>query len=608
MTSTYNSENDDIQHLIEKIFLVLLSVLAFFTPLTITSQLIGISFHIYAILGCIGSILIVLGFSYYSFFPINYTKIRKSAFFLLILTAIICSALAAINHRKSSDDFFYIPNVVYMIEHPQEPMSFDIHFFEGGDQCELTSYSWGTSISYDYMRGAYAYVLGVDFLTLYFNFTSIIVSFLIPLALYYAVSIFINDPLQKAIGVFFTIGVTFLLCETHRTFGNFSITRAHQGKTFLLAVGIPFMIGISIRYLYSPSFNHWLVIFITSTAMIGATTSSVVLLPALGLVLSTSHIINQDEKRKSIINLIKYGSGFFSVALYALFLYISTNVDLGMNSPVNQSFPKTFKGHWLLMFNPNKPRSLQILIISTISSIFFLKGIKRRFLIGWIFSVILIFLNPITAPVIIKYITTPNIYWRLFYIYPFPIVLTITFSKIGQFLQSQNQRVKWASYIVITGMLFISFKSNFFLSVFRFNPKFYLPPGYKIPPDDISTANEIIKHTPKGPMLAPPELSGVIPIFSSNHPQMRIRKEEVALWISVCNRPAQVAKYRLGATTFAQGNTEYFHDFKLFLENENGITRSIVLLEDIIDERLIKLLNTYGYSQKYIDKDYQIYW
>jgi len=608
METIFQPEDDGIRNLIEVVITGLFSILAYFSLLTIISQINGLSFHTYAILGCIGCILIIFVFIYFLYRHINFKNINRGAFFLLILTALISSALASISHRKSSDDFFYIPNVIYMLDHPQDPMSFEVHFFEGGDQCELISHTWGTSVSFDYLRGAVAYILHIDFLFVYFLLTSILVSFLIPLALYYAASIVIDQPFEKVVGVFFSLGVIFLLCETHRTFGNFSVTRAHQGKTLLLAVGIPFLIGITVRYFISPSFYRWMTIVITSTAMVGATSSAIVILPMLGLLICVAYLSSREWKDHSLKNLLLYGSGFFILVGYALFLYINTSVDLGTNSPVNQNFPTTFEGHWSLMFNQNNPRTLQILVISTAISIFSLKGRSRRFLIIWILAVILIFLNPFIAPLLITYITSPNIYWRLFYLYPFPFVLLITFAAIGKFLQTKRTWIKWTSFILLTGILLLSFRSNSFLSIFRYTPsQLYFPPGYKLPTNEITLAKEIVNQIPEGPMLAPIEISGVIPIFSSQHPQMIIRSEEVRLWLSACNLPDQIAENRLGAASFIGGDPEGFQDFQEFLEIES-YTRSIVIANDMNSDTVNKLLNTYGYTNQNAIGSYQIYW
>ena len=606
METIFQPEDDGIRNLIEVVFSGLFGILAFCTLLTIISQLIGLSFHTYAIIGCIGIISIILGISYF-LYKINLGKFNRGALLLLILTGAICSTIGSVNLRRSSDDFFYIPNVVYMIDNPGEPMSFEVNFFEGGDQCKVISHSWGTSVSFDYLRGGVAYFLQIDFLYVYFILTSILVSFLIPLALYYASSIVIDQPFDKAVGVFFSLGVIFLLAETHRTFGNFSVTRAHQGKTLLLAVGIPFMIGITVRYLNSPSYYRWMTIVITTTALVGATTSAIVILPALGLVICIAHISSQEWKEGAFQNLFKYGTGFFILVGYALFLYINTTLDLGVNSPINQDFPATFEGQWSLIFNQNNPRTLQILLISTALSLIFLRRNSRRFLITWIVAVILIFLNPLTAPLLITYITSSNIYWRLFYIYPFPFVLVITFSTLGKFLRTQRTWIKWVSYLLLTGVLLLSFKSRYFRSIFRFNPQFQFPPGYKLPPSEVILANKIISQISEGPMLAPLPISGIIPIFSSQHPQMIIRSDEVIPWLSACNLPDQIAENRLGAASFIGGDPEGFQDFQEFLEIESVYTRSIVIADDMNSDTVNRLLITYGYTNQNTIDSYQIY-
>ncbi len=222
---------------------------------------------------------------------------------------------------------------------------------------------------------------------------------------------------------------------------------------------------------------------------------------------------------------------------------------------------------------------------------------------------IIIFLNPLTAPLLITYVTSPNIYWRLFYIYPFPLVLVITFSTLAKFLQTQRTWIKRGSFILLSGVLLLSFRSNLFLSIFRYTPsQFYFPPGYKLPSNEITLAKEIISRSPEGPMLAPPEISGLIPIFSSQHPQLIIRSEEVSLWLSACNLPDQIAENRLGAASFIGGDPEGFQEFQEFLEIESVYTRSIIIADDLNNDTVKRLLNFYGYTNQNVLNSYRIYW
>ncbi len=106
MEPIFQPEDDGIRNLIEIVFSGLFGILAFFTLLTIISQLIGLSFHIYAIIGCIGSISIILGISYF-LYKIKLGNFNRGALLLLILTGVICSTIASVNQRRASDDFFY---------------------------------------------------------------------------------------------------------------------------------------------------------------------------------------------------------------------------------------------------------------------------------------------------------------------------------------------------------------------------------------------------------------------------------------------------------------------------------------------------------------------
>ena len=134
-----------------------------------------------------------------------------------------------------------------------------------------------------------------------------------------------------------------------------------------------------------------------------------------------------------------------------------------------------------------------------------------------------------------------------------------------EYVQSQKLWFRRLTLILVTIILLLSLRSKTFLSIFRYNPTFYLPPGYLLPQDEIQVANEIIDIALPGPMLAPPEISGLIPIFSSNHPQIRIQENEVYLWLTSCGRPMEVSEARIGAANFISGKPKYFDEFQSFL-------------------------------------------
>lgn len=91
--------------------------------------------------------------------------------------------------------------------------------------------------------------------------------------------------------------------------------------------------------------------------------------------------------------------------------------DVSKDSVLNKPWPVTFLRHAELVFNG--PVVASFFIIGTISAIVFVQKRERRLLTMWTVLVFVLYLNPVVAPFIIKYVTSPNIYWGLVLPAPF---------------------------------------------------------------------------------------------------------------------------------------------------------------------------------------------
>jgi hypothetical protein len=587
----------------------LASILAAFTVLTHFSQVLGLAFQTYAIVGIILTVSLSIIAVRFAYERLKQARNRDSkALLLLVSLGVLCSILALVSHRSDGDDYYYTPNVVYILDNPNDSMGFDVHFLDGGKRCNIVSYGWGTAIPFEYTQGAIAGILGIDFLSVYYLLTPALISFLIPFALYYALSHFSERTIVTATSVLITIGVVLLLGETHRTFGNFSLTRAYQGKTLLLAVGIPFFVGVTIHFFKSPSAYYWAMLFAVATAMVGATTSAVAVLPALASVLAIANLFTSELKWQKTLIYPIYFASFWYVALYALFLVTNSAANLAVYSPINQGWPTTFFGHLMFLVNVRKPATPFVVSTSSLMAIYLTSGKQRRFLIAWTIAVAVLYLNPLIAPIIIRYLASPNIYWRLFYICPFPLVLGISVAHLIKELKKLAKEAQFAvavlTFVLLVGAHFVPFST----SVFRYNTTFRIPPGYKLPMELVNVAQEIISQTPEGTMLAPPGLSGVIPMLSSKHPQVRIRTDGVLLWLANCGIP-EVAAIRIRASEFVRGDVSRFPEFRGFLNTEGEIIRSIVMhRESTRVENVQALLETYQFIHQRTVGDYVVVW
>jgi hypothetical protein len=273
-----------------KTFLVtIMSVAAVLTVITHISQICGIPYYLYAIIGTCASIIVI--------FLVLWNEISKEVFaaaisqrpvVLALLTCCLLSVLLCLaSHQPNMDDSYYIPNVVYYLAHPDKPMDFYIHFIDSGGE-PFVSYHVGTSLPFEYAQGIVAYITRSHFLTVYYFLSPALFGGMIPLVWFYLISRFSFPSRAAVTGAFFICLSLILMGEQHRSFGNFAFNRIFQGKTVLLTVGLPLFCALTIDFFRSPSGRTWLYLFVVSVAGVGFSASGSVLIPLLALVLAVA--------------------------------------------------------------------------------------------------------------------------------------------------------------------------------------------------------------------------------------------------------------------------------------------------------------------------------
>ena len=579
-----------IINLIDSLFLWLTSILAFFTILTIFSQFMESSFRFFAISG-IGGIL-VISIAYIIFIKKHIpwpTRDELLAIILIFVAGTISAVIPLTCHLPDADDCYYVPNAVYHLEHPLEPMDFEIHSLIPAMMGEkITSFSWGTSSAYEYLQASLAYALNLNFLTLYHIIFPGLMGFLIPIALFKLYFFFSNQWRYALIAACLTTAVILLLGETHRTFGSCFLTRIFQGKIVCMTLGLYLFIAQTLQYFKKPNVFSWLCLAMTITGMVGLTATTIVLFPVMSIVLVLA-IFSCGQEPFSIARISRYYSAFLILAGYGLFLRSHSLSHLGIDSPINAGWPVTFWGHARFFFNPHKPITLAVVLISTVLGLWGSLGIQRRFLIAWIVLVFCLVLNPLVAPMMIRFVTTPNIYWRLFYIYPFPLLLGIAIMGLLRKIPTE-----WHLKVTLTGIIFISI---FHLvpgssSALQQNVRFGMP-RYKLDVRSYQLAKRVLESAPSGPMLALPEISRIIPMLSSRFPQVRIRESGEQLWFG-----ATAAALRIRATRFANtGKMSDFSAFKNLVLKWNPRLQSIVMRKQVFEESKVEaVLHDAGFT------------
>jgi hypothetical protein len=115
---------------IEMAFTTIVLILGLQTLLTFVAQQWGISFKTYLLISPITLLIASLVTRRLYVIALYQNKVNDLHILgWLSIIGIVFAILTLITNHPTTDDYFYIPNAVYFIHHPDEPMDFNIHFF-----------------------------------------------------------------------------------------------------------------------------------------------------------------------------------------------------------------------------------------------------------------------------------------------------------------------------------------------------------------------------------------------------------------------------------------------------------------------------------------------
>ncbi|MHC4728510.1 MAG: DUF6077 domain-containing protein [Planctomycetota bacterium] len=598
-----------------KIFLVLImSVAAVLTVLTHIAQISRMPFYIYAITGvCLA--IITAGLVLWRELSKQIIKTVTAHPWPAVALA-GCSLLAAllclVSHRHAFDDSYYVPNVVYYLEHPTEAMGFLIHFVDsGGDP--FVSYHFG-SFPFEYSQGIVAYITRCHFLTVYYFLAPALFGGMIPLVWFYLISRFGFRSHAAITGSFIICMSLPLMGEQHGSFGNLAFNRIFEGKVVMLAVGIGVFVGLTMDFFRWPGKRNWFYLFLASVAMVGFSTSAAMLLPMLASVLVIASCFwYVPNVRAWILRSFFYLCTLFYPILYAgTFLLMSPEL-LNSDNPI-------YRHHRLTTYIANVknvfggPVVIILVAAGTILAISLLQKRQRRFLVAWLVLLFLLYLNPLVGPIVMK-LTRQSVFWRLFYLMPFPLVLGLSVAAVV--LRLENKSPKWGRIFfgTITVLLLAAHLPASSSSVFRRGPrvtKFGLP-RYKML--NIRKARSVLESAPPaGTMLALREVSHNLPMLTAKYPQLLIKPHAIYIWMDQRGTMDKAVR-RIQAQVFLGGRvssnlSKENLDSLIWVIRQNPQIRSIVAysrVAEVSNRYLFGLLKNFGFAEHMLVDDMVVF-
>ena len=598
-------------------------LIALMAPLVIVTQVAQVSawpFRIYAFAACAWTLLLG-GWIVFRIWRArssragDIARVDGTTLKILLATSVGSSTLALLGKVPSRDDYYYAPNPVHYLAHPAEAMGYSVHGLVSNTSELFTSIHWSTAIAFEYVQAAWAYGIDVHFLTLYHTLTPVILAALVPWVFYGLFCVWRPATAATALAVAASILVLLWMGDTLRAPGNYFLLRLYQGKTVGFVLGIPLFISFVCRYLArtrGPAWRSgdWWCVSGLTTWMVGTTTASIVIYPPLAAALVIAHRwsagggdrLGDTRFWRPAANLMA-AHGYLVV--YGLALWAFSSGEGSLNSVINQRWPRDLAGHAGFFWNPEQPVTPLVLALATLISLWVSSPAIRRFLVAWWAVILVAFLNPWLAPLWIKYVTTSNIYWRWFYLLPLLPSLGLAWSAFFHWLSSKGRSTQWAlgGGVLVFALLGVIVSPS---SALRRIESFGLL-RYRIAPGLEQTADRLIRASPPGPMLAPKNLSGVIPMLSADRPQMRLRNDGVRHWLE--QRGAREdAERRIQASQFVAGTDPHQDAFRWLVEEYPSL-ESLVLHRSVeLDGDTRALLRDLGFSRETTVGSHRLLW
>ena len=582
-----------------------MGILTVFTHL---AQTFGLRFDQYAFISLLFFLAISAGVFWQAKKRWSEIETKDWLVLLFVFGIALLGAFVSLSMRRVGrfipDEYYYGANPAYYVQHPVSRMDFKLLFFYSGGQ-PFYSVGYLTATAFDYILGIFSYLTKIQFIKVYYELGGGLGGFLIPLSIFLVLSQFSRTTTSAALGTFFTTLSIFLLAETVWTPGGYSFIRSFEGKIILLFAGIPLFTYYSLKHFSRASFSTWLELAAVVTMVTGLSTTAFMIFPFLGAILFVSYWVSFKEQFDSVrtlfVKAFLYFSSFFYLIWFALFVAQHDHLETAIAINERSGYTDTIQEYLNGFINPAFPLTPVFVLAFSLAILFFSKGKRRIFLSFWMGIVLLTIPNPVVAKFLL--IIFRGIYFRLFYIYPFPLIIGIVIALLYE--HSRNWHHNPHVFKIIWTIASLAFVMLTFVSPTSIFTSDRYTWGDWSTYKENAAALEIVSVTPHGLMVAPYPISGAVRMIDSDYDQLITRYAHMDAYLNLQGRGDE-AKLRVQAGNFLDnGKQEDYQAFVQLIEMYPQVN-SIVFYRKIfyrneyvkIAEELIDFMKASGFIHR----------
>ena len=526
----------------------------------------GLSFHTASwALACVAAL--AMAAAGYSLLPARpgpglQRKRMDTGAVLILAAACLSAALTVVClHRPDSDDAIYLPKIVHAVAHPEMPIDGTVYEIAHTPALALPlSAAAYYPTAYEFSQAAFAHLSGIDLLWVYYRLapvlTAIFGTFLLA-----AILRLLGLPVRaSAFAALVSIPLILLMGENHRSLGNFTLARMFQAKCAFMFLGLPMFAALSLLFFRRPGVGSWVMLCVGVIALSGMTTSALVMLPLLSLPLFLAWWVvfgHGGSVRSGLARGVAYAVALVPALAFALDYRRYAIAYAGYGSSLNAGFPKSFVGQFDLITNGSASSPTLILSLFSVLVLGRLwREPRHGLLLATAALVALFYLNPWAAPWVMRYLSSENIYWRLFYLPPLLLMIGAAVGSFYARMVSGGRLLRSLPVLLFLALVAAAFFSP--TSVLRKDNHVEISlRGY---PLDAYTddAKACLELAPPGVVLAPVALAQDMVILSARHRQVVTRPDFLRNTLSA--EPGEAAR-RMSAAAVANGKGGKLDDF-----------------------------------------------
>lgn len=334
----------------------------------------------------------------------------------------------------------------------------------------------------------------------------------------------------------------------------------------------------------------------------GLSGTALPLVPMLAILLAFARLAEERPTLATLRTVLLYGLSQAWVLMVGAAMAItvqSTEVDLvGFHG----GFPDNFRDQFYLVFSSPTSATLLFAAANLLAGVALADWPRRRFFLAWLGTGAVLFFNPLVFPLVARHLTSYNIYWRILYVLPFPLLLRVTSALTAQRLRLSARALGLASgvAVVLAVGLTLRYPAHRVLGPLPFRPA-----THKVEPDIRGEVEAIVRYSSAGPMVAPVRHRIHLLLYDADRPMLLIRSATV-YQSAHFNRQWEFPASRMRAVRFVEGLApEGLPDFVKALED--GV-RTVVLDSRMADDpAALHALREHGFAPSFTGTTFRVY-